>query len=143
MKKTRFCAKGHNKDVVGRTTGRTCKMCKKFRTRDWRTKHPIKSKLIYQKSNEKRRKEGKFRDWHLQKLYKMTLTQFNELTKKQNCRCAICQVQSHRSLHVDHDHKTNKIRGLLCYKCNSLLGYAKDNVTILKSAIKFLMKGKK
>lgn len=42
---------------------------------------------------------------------------------------------------VDHDHVTGTIRGLLCSKCNTLLGMAKDNIAILENAIKYLKKG--
>ena len=41
---------------------------------------------------------------------------------------------------VDHDHKTNKIRGLLCASCNSLIGLAEENVSILQSGIEYLTK---
>jgi hypothetical protein len=39
---------------------------------------------------------------------------------------------------VDHSHKTNKVRDLLCTKCNTLLGAVDDNVEILEKAIKYL-----
>jgi len=41
---------------------------------------------------------------------------------------------------IDHDHQTGKVRGLLCGFCNALIGYAKDDISILKSAIKYLTK---
>ena len=42
--------------------------------------------------------------------------------------CAACHKGSKRRLHLDHDHKTLKIRGLLCYKCNFALGFTGDSV---------------
>lgn len=47
------------------------------------------------------------------------------------------------SLCVDHDHKTNKFRGLVCGRCNQGLGHFQDNIEILKLAIKYLKKHQK
>jgi len=66
---------------------------------------------------------------------------FNE---QKGC-CAICskhQTTLKRSLAVDHCHATGKVRGLLCQKCNSLIGYGEDNVEILTSSIRNLDKYK-
>lgn len=58
--------------------------------------------------------------------------------------CEICGVKafaSHKvSLSIDHDHHTNKVRGLLCHNCNLMLGHAKDNPLILELTIKYLEK---
>lgn len=51
-------------------------------------------------------------------------------------RCAICR--KFEKLSVDHNHKTGKVRELLCGACNSLIGFAEENVSILKGAIKYL-----
>ena len=85
-------------------------------------------------------------EWHkslkLQHKYGINLAQYNLILKSQKGVCAICgQPEANHilgGLSVDHDHKTFKIRGLLCKKCNLLLGYAKDKVEILKSAIAYL-----
>ena len=53
-------------------------------------------------------------------------------------RCAICDEVPTHSLHVDHDHKSGKIRGLLCRNCNLMIGLAKDSRIILKSATHYL-----
>lgn len=45
-----------------------------------------------------------------------------------------------QKLYIDHCHKTNQVRGLLCFSCNSALGHFKDNVESLKKAIKYLKK---
>lgn len=65
--------------------------------------------------------------------------------KTQNGSCKICnthQSELKSILYVDHCHTTNKIRGLLCQHCNTLLGYAKDNVETLSLAIQYLNKHK-
>lgn len=50
-------------------------------------------------------------------------------------RC-ICGCKTH--LHVDHDHATGKVRGVLCFNCNSILGHARDNPQVLRDLIKYL-----
>ena len=74
--------------------------------------------------------------------YGLTLKAYNELLEAQNFGCKICKAvvtDSIRSnLSVDHNHKTNHVRGLLCGNCNRLLGYAKENQTILLRAIQYL-----
>lgn len=84
------------------------------------------------------------KDIELMKHYGISLTEYNQMLKEQNCVCAICKnpESSKRklSLSVDHDHKTGKIRGLLCGRCNRGLGYFKDNINFLTHAIKYLDK---
>ncbi len=63
-----------------------------------------------------------------------------KLYEKQQGKCAICNEipQSERGLHVDHCHKTNKVRGLLCHGCNTGIGALKENVNVLLQAINYL-----
>ena len=75
----------------------------------------------------------------------LTWEEFKQLEKKQDGKCRICKNPPNPSknpnearLHVDHDHKTNEIRGLLCARCNTLLGWAKDDIDLLESAAKYL-----
>lgn len=78
----------------------------------------------------------------LLKGYGITLETYNVLFQKQLGSCAICkkhQKDLRRALDVDHDHKTGKVRGLLCFTCNTHLGiYEKRSsefVTYLKGDI--------
>ena len=67
---------------------------------------------------------------------------YEELLEKQNNACAICGISAEeigRKLVVDHNHETLKIRGLLCWRCNSGLGFFKDNQTYLAMAIEYLV----
>lgn len=70
--------------------------------------------------------------------YGLTLEEYDEILEKQEGRCAICNKYS--KLSVDHDHNTNIVRGLLCIKCNSLIGLAGENINILSSAINYINK---
>lgn len=57
----------------------------------------------------------------------------------QNGTCEICGREvTGKALHIDHDHATKKYRGILCDKCNLLLGCANDDPVILSKAIEYL-----
>lgn len=71
----------------------------------------------------------------------MTLLEFEELRQKQGCRCKIClahESETPKGLFVDHDHKTGKIRALLCSRCNLALGHVKDDPSLLERLIDYL-----
>lgn len=73
--------------------------------------------------------------------YGISLEHYNNIQNIQNGFCAICKIKPEdHKLFVDHSHKTQKIRGLLCRKCNSLLGFCNDKKEILESAIIYLNK---
>lgn len=59
-----------------------------------------------------------------------------KLMSLQNNKCAICEDLAPFCL--DHDHENNEIRGVLCARCNHLLGNARDSVTILRAAVRYL-----
>jgi len=65
---------------------------------------------------------------------------YQQLLNAQNGKCAICKATFERTPHIDHSHTTGKVRGLLCLKCNALLGCANDSQKILENAIQYLMK---
>ncbi len=84
----------------------------------------------------------------LKRDFGITLEQYKKMQKEQSNLCLIClnpettvYKDKVRNLAVDHCHVTNKIRGLLCQKCNQGLGLFKDNIDFLNSAIKYLQRG--
>lgn len=82
---------------------------------------------------------------YLLRNYGITYEQYLQLLEKQNHKCAICGTQeSDRKggdLVVDHCHRSGKIRGMLCQKCNLMLGNANDLVNTLEQAIIYLCGG--
>ena len=87
------------------------------------------------RANNKGHKDAYYRQWR----YGMSSEQYEELLKKQNGLCAICaEPPGPRGFHIDHDHVSNIVRGMLCQSCNLLLGHAKDSVKRLSSAISYL-----
>lgn len=76
--------------------------------------------------------------------YKISELELNKMYINQDKTCKICKnkfdlVSKHKGLYIDHCHKTGNVRGLLCKSCNSLLGYAYDNIEILNNAIFYLI----
>lgn len=76
-------------------------------------------------------------------LYKITSDDYKQMLLDQNYKCAICKTErrSNRTagaLAVDHSHKTGKVRGLLCSRCNLGIGILKDDITFLQNAINYL-----
>jgi hypothetical protein len=87
------------------------------------------------------------RSAHLKQRYGITINEYNDLLVKQNVRCAICDSTNTKDgkakkFYIDHDHKTGKIRGLLCRHCNLLLGFSNDDVNILLKSINYLLRHK-
>jgi hypothetical protein len=84
---------------------------------------------------------------YIEKRYGITYDQYEAMEKAQNGLCKICRKPPRRlnengnrgeNLHVDHDHKTGEVRGLLCYQCNSALGYFEDDPEVLTRASSYL-----
>lgn len=75
----------------------------------------------------------------LKRLYGMTESDFDRMLADQDGRCAICMtVNPQRRWHVDHDHDTGEVRGILCNLCNVGLGAFKDNPEALSFAAFYL-----
>jgi hypothetical protein len=73
----------------------------------------------------------------------MTYEQWETMRENEDYRCMICGISEQeidKKLDVDHCHSSGKVRGLLCNPCNTMLGHGRDNVEVLKSAVKYLEK---
>lgn len=141
-----------------------CKKCLIKRNKKYKTKHKKRLKEYYKnyrkdnidyiqkyqkeyyKNNrktllEKQKKASKERHYIIN--YGITLEERDKIIIKQNNKCKICKKSFDENKRrkypcVDHNHKTKKIRGILCDNCNKMLGHAKDNIEILKLAIKYI-----
>lgn len=76
--------------------------------------------------------------------YGITLEEYNQLLENQNGGCAICGTanagKDRKYFCIDHNHKTGKVRGLLCPKCNQGIGLLQDSPRILIAAAEYLKK---
>jgi ribosomal protein L34E len=72
----------------------------------------------------------------------ITLEEYNRKAANQNHLCAICgkPEPSKKTLSVDHNHKTNQVRDLLCSRCNPSLGGFMDSPEFLLKAYEYLVR---
>jgi hypothetical protein len=92
------------------------------------------SKTYYQKTKSDKAIKSRF-SW-IRRAYGMSPEDFENLWDAQNGLCAICSIplgEGYRC-HIDHNHATNKIRGLLCKACNNGIGFLKDDPALLRKA---------
>lgn len=136
-----------------REEDRTCKECGCIKNGQWYKSNRYKKggtwiyrclKCSHRKSN-KEYKEYKKEYWklngrtsNLKRRYNITEKTYQEIYNIQQGLCAICG-KWFKKLHVDHNHLTGKIRGLLCNKCNVGLGVIEDS-EYLQKAIEYLQK---
>lgn len=124
-----------------------CRTCGNKKSKEWRLKN---DRTEYYRDYEKNRRKprppehyDKKRNRYLYRKYKLTTDEYELMFQKQNYKCKICNREnnpyvSHEKLCVDHCHKTNKIRGLLCSACNIALGKVNDKIDILQNMIDYL-----
>lgn len=72
------------------------------------------------------------------KRYGITVADMDRLMSFQEGRCAICPSDIRSDFHVDHDHATGQVRGLLCQRCNLAIGNFAEDTDLLWSAIAYL-----
>lgn len=70
--------------------------------------------------------------------YGLSGDRFREMLEGQGYRCAVCEESITESAHVDHDHATGRVRGLLCPPCNQGVGFLGDSPERLRSAAAYL-----
>ena len=127
------------------------KQAARARAKKWYYDNP--DKVQAQRARRGPQTEGHSQKWRaknpdaqlrqlLRSQYGMTLEAFREMEAVQGGVCAICGQpptgRRGKRLFVDHDHETKKVRGLLCLRCNLVLGHAKDSTDVLNKAVAYL-----
>jgi len=130
-----FCKRGHSRAPENLHSSGHCKICRRMQA------------TIYR--HDPKRKQYNYlwsRRSNLGHNYKMTVEDYNKLLEAQNNCCAICRraaASFKKQLSVDHDHKTGKIRGLLCIYCNSIvINLLENRPELLPSALIYLQTNK-
>lgn len=86
-----------------------------------------------------RKRDARKIERRLQRVYGITLEIYDEMLAAQGGVCLIChRAPRNKKLAVDHDHKTKKVRGLLCSRCNWGLGKFNENSAFLQRAADYL-----
>jgi len=123
--------------------------------REWRERNPEKVREANRRYNatrvpkplteeQKRRKRRKRRESNLRDKYGLTLKQYDQFMHEQVGLCAICQQPfGDKRPHVDHDHETGAVRGLLCHGCNTSLGGFQDSAAVLLRAVIYLRRSQR
>lgn len=120
--------------------------------KDWYKRNPTYAKqkaAQWRKDNPGRLRAYKIanrRRYYIKEVarkYKVHLEWFDVQLKAQAGRCAICRTPLEwtaraNTPHVDHCHKTGKVRGIVCMRCNSAIGFCEDNVSLLLSMARYL-----
>lgn len=121
------------------------RLVKAARTSTNRLKRANPEKYRKECKEWKKTNSDKYRDYRLKKAFGISTEEYNKKLKTQKNGCAICKKScaSGNNLAVDHCHASGVIRGLLCSKCNLGLGLFKDDVILLATAKKYLVKHQK
>lgn len=151
----RCCAKcGCTKagSAFGRTNSVTswCLKCRREGARRWRAENPEAVRALDASRRKKPQQVRRMREY--QRMYRLlvkygiTAEEYDAMFQQQRGRCAVCgdppsSINTRCGvLHVDHDHKTRKVRGLVCFLCNTMLGSAKDDVRRLEAGKIYLQR---
>jgi hypothetical protein len=121
-----FCKNGHERTAENVDAGGYCRICQRDYYKRWRYSHKEEGRAAARK-------------WK----YGLTEDVYNATLTAQRGRCAICRVvfddaTKATSPHVDHCHKNNHVRGILCDKCNKGLGNFADSIEHLEAAALYL-----
>ena len=113
--------------------GQPCRDCQNKRAAKWRKKNPDKIKKW-------RQKQGRLytQNSHLLNRYGISQEEYYAMMARQKNRCLGCQESFIGKAVVDHDHRTGRVRGILCRQCNWALGQTKENPLTLRRLIAYI-----
>lgn len=142
MKKCVGC--GEYKDLSAYApNGKTRKGTQKYRSRcrDCESKRQYRIRSV--KTNKDRYTTDRLKGYRVKHSFGITYEDWVNLMESSEWKCEICGrtiETSGRTLAVDHCHKTGRIRGVLCQRCNCAIGLMNDDPAILQNAIQYLHK---
>jgi hypothetical protein len=106
-------------------------------------KYYLKNKNKIKKANREYRKTERgqlaHKNGELKRKFGITLDEYDDIFNEQGGVCLIChQPEFNRRLAVDHEHQTGKIRGLLCTRCNHIIGYLEKKPELIKKFLDYI-----
>lgn len=167
MCKCLLCTKEYEMYLPNLSKRKACRKCSLSKCLDWLPRYARKGSLPDENGNKKCSKclESKNvsnfvkakntmdglsssckkcqRNYACIKNYGITLEDYDNLLKSQGGKCACCrknQEEHEKTFHIDHCHKTGKVRGIVCFHCNSALGMIKDSIETTENIISYLKK---
>lgn len=114
-----------------------CKPCARRQASDWALKHPEERRRIMRSWRGRTDVQVHNRKIWIKRKYDLTVDDIEQLFVAQAGACAVCECALTK-YHIDHDHASGDIRGLLCRNCNLGLGFFRDSVPNLAAAIQYL-----
>ena len=110
------------------------------KAQEWKRKNPERHRESERRRRRRRdsRQIRIERDQYLRRAYGLTLEEFDFLIAAQAGECAICAKVDGERLHVDHDHATGRVRGLLCGNCNRAMGLFHEDARRFEAAGSYL-----
>jgi len=116
---------------------------------EYRSKYSDRVRASWHKYRQGPKYRATYLNNHFKRNYGITLDEYNALLAAQGGVCKIClcpddwKRKQHAPLCVDHEHKSGKVRGLLCHKCNLAISLVRENIDILANAIRYLSESMK
>ena len=125
----RYCGELFITEKIG---GWVCKLCRNKR------KAECQSRLNRDPERKRKNQDLKYRQ-----AYGIGLDDVEALIARAGGVCEICRVRPEpdslgRTLHIDHCHKSGRIRGVLCFSCNTSLGKLKEDPEIVRALLNYL-----
>lgn len=118
-----------------------CRPCRKRSNKAYAEGH--RAEAVGRTQRWQRRNPDKVRDAYLRKTYGITVEDEKHLLESQGGVCAICEAEDTGPMrfHIDHDHATGQVRGVLCGNCNKGIGLLRDDPALLERATIYLSEG--
>jgi hypothetical protein len=135
-----------------------CEACFAARSKQWylrNREHAIAQVKSWQQANPERvkatrnasrpRRRAIDRDARLRRVFGLSADEYSAMLAEQGGGCALCgrAPSPGRSLHVDHNHETGVVRGLLCFRCNAGIGQFREDKIRLVNAAVYLARGRR
>ena len=120
---------------------KTCKLCRAKKQWNNIQSDPVRHRAYLDKRKEWRLDNREMVNTSLRvRNYEITENEYYNMLEDQMWLCGLCdaELNGDRFTHIDHDHKTGKVRAILCGKCNSGLGYFADDPAVMIRAAKYI-----
>lgn len=159
MKQCKVCGERKPFDAFYRAAGmkdghrNECKLCFKQlakarydsatavqRMKEWRERNPERHKAYQAEYRRRPDRKRAMRDLYYRRTFGISADEFDAMLEAQGGVCAICRQRPEReaSLHVDHCHRTGRIRGILCVNCNQGIGKLGEDPELFRRAAEYL-----